>query len=110
MVLLQYGRDSASLQLDHQFADRAAAARLLDSFVGIGRRFDLAMRECGVVNTPAGDARGRLWFSQHLIVHVTEFETASALPRILIVATNVPNAFPTDLMCPGDAFGHGGTR
>jgi hypothetical protein len=109
MVLSQYPGDTVLLQLDRQFTDGAAAAQFVDALVGFGRRLDLTMRDCGAANTPAGDARGRLLFSEQLILHVTAFDKPDVLPRVALMATNVPSAFPTDLMCPGDAFGHGST-
>ncbi len=110
MVLSQYVGDSLLLQLDRQFTDGAAAAQFVDALVGFGGRLDLTMRECGVASTPAGDARGRLLFSEQLILHVTAFDKPNVLPRVALMATNVPSAFPTDLMCPGDVFTYGSTR
>lgn len=68
------------------------------------------MRKCGMANSPAGDARARLWFSEHLSVHVTEVDTESALPRVLLVATNVTSTFPTGLMCAGAGLKERSTR
>lgn len=110
MVVSHYLHDSRLLQLDRQFTDGAAAAQFVDTLIGFGRRLDLTMRECGVANVPAGDARGRLWFSERLLMYVTEFDKPNVLPRVALMATNVPSAFPTDLMCPGDAFGPSSTR
>lgn len=105
MVLLQYPGDTVLLQLDRQFADGAAATQFVEALIGFGRRLDLTMRECGVANVPAGEARGRLLFSEHVILHVMAFDKPNVLPRVALTATNVPSVFPTDLMCPAAVFG-----
>lgn len=105
MVLLQYPGDTVLLQLDRQFADGAAATQFVEALIGFGRRLDLTMRECGVANVPAGEARGRLLFSEHVILHVMAFDKPNVLPRVSLMATNVPSVFPTDLMCPAAVFG-----
>lgn len=91
--------NGASLTWDHTVRDSAAARQFIDSLAQFATTLKLARRSCGASETPAGPASSTLWSSEGLIVFVTHFSPGSAAHRVLIVATDSPEDFPTNRMC-----------
>lgn len=80
--------------------DAADADRLIDSLGTAFRGWGLAERACGESDVPVGRVRGTVWSGTALVVHLSRIAPPEGAPRLHLMVTDLPSAFPMDVVCP----------
>lgn len=80
--------------------DAADADRLIDSLGTAFRGRGLAERACGESDFPVGRVRGTVWSGPALVVHLSRIAPPEGAPRLHLWVTDLPEAFPMDVVCP----------
>lgn len=101
IVVSFFTADSVMLQLDHRLTDAAAMTRFVQHVDAFAQQYDMTRRNCGAGETPAGATRGHLWYTDRILVSLTELARPETPPRALLVAISPPGTYPTDQLCPG---------
>ena len=89
----------ALLTWERKTFNSSDARRLSDSLDAAFVKRRLAKRTCPGGDVPAGRASGSVWEGAHLLVFLSRVDPPSGAPKISIMATDAPEAFPA-VLCP----------
>jgi hypothetical protein len=82
--------------------DAPDARRLSDSLGAVLVKRGLVMRPCPGGDVPAGKATSSVWEGRDLLVMLNRVDPPAGAPKISIMATDAPAAFPA-VLCPKNA-------
>ncbi|MEP6833486.1 MAG: hypothetical protein ABJB74_08830 [Gemmatimonas sp.] len=95
----RYIADTAMVVWQRQLTNISDMNRVVDS---LGIEFKLrgmTMRPCRPGTSPAGSDDSRIWEDKKLLVHISAITPPAGRPKIIVVGTNVPSAYP-EAICP----------
>ena len=79
--------------------DAPDARRLSDSLGAVLAKRGLVMRNCPGGDVPAGKASSSVWEGRDLLVMLNRVDPPAGAPKITVMATDAPAAFPA-VLCP----------
>lgn len=85
----------------HRLAtDPAHAQRVIDSLDAALVARGAARRACGTGDVPAGRVTGTAWEGDALAVYASRTDEPAGTARVLVAASDQPDAMPLDVLCP----------
>ncbi|MEP6778866.1 MAG: hypothetical protein ABJC26_03185 [Gemmatimonadaceae bacterium] len=97
MTTTRYPIDSALLTWERPTRTAVEAQQVIDSLGTALKARSMKMRGCGHASADHPDG-ARAWESRNLVVYVSDFWPNDGNPKLIVMATTNPSAFP-DVIC-----------